>query len=167
MKEEKNLLDLELRLLIARHGKTRVSEALLAIGDVDVASIDAGVKAYEDKTRKNRLRSRPRKTMDEMVRDAHPKGIEAQRLIEKLGRAYESKEFLPELREVSRFLESRGNSARAFRSRADALPAVLRALALCDVGELQTLHDKRRGHGSDLGIITDQILGPVTSRTRV
>lgn len=163
-----SLLDLELRLLIARHGKTRVSEALSAISDVDVASIDAGVKAYEGKTRKNKQRSRPGKTMDEMIRDAHPKGLEAQRLIEKLGRAYENKEFLPELREVSRFLESRGSSARAFRSRADALPAVLRALALCEVGELQTLHDGRRGHGSDLGIITDQILGPAAaSRTRV
>ncbi len=159
MNEEGTLLDLELRLLIARHGKTRISEALSAIGEVDVALIDSGIKAYEDRARRNRQRRRPTKTMAEMIRDAHPKDFEAQRLIEKLGYAYESKEFLPELREVRRFLESRVGSTAAFRSRADALPAVLRALALCELDELQTLHDKRRTHGSDLGIITDQILG--------
>ena len=161
MNEEKTILDLELRLLIARHGKARVSEALSAIGDVDVAVIGAGIRAYEDKTRKNKSRTRPRKTMTEMVREAHPNSLEAYRLVEKLGCAYENKEFLPELREVNHFLETQGNRARTFRSRADALPSVLRVLARCELDKLQTFHNKRRDHVSDLGIITDQILGSV------
>ena len=160
MNEDETLLDLELRLLIARHGRTRVSEALSAIGDVDVGGINTGIKAYEHKAERNRAHRRPRKTMAEMVRDAHPKSFEARSLLEELGRAYDSKEFLPELREVKRFLESRGSSATTFRSRADALPTVLRVLALCALDELQALHNKRRDRGSDLGIITEQILGP-------
>ena len=168
MNEDETLLDLELRLLIARHGRTRVSEALSAIGDVDVAGINTGIKAYEHKAERNRAQRRPRKTMAEMVRDAHPKSFEARSLLEELGRAYEGKEFLPELREVRRFLESRGSSATTFRSRADALPTVLRVLALCALDELQALHNKRRDRGSDLGIITAQILGPANqSGTRV
>lgn len=166
MNEDRTLLGLELRLLIARHGKRQVSEALSAIGDVDVARVEEGIRAYEN--RKSRPRNRPGKTLAELVRDAHPKSVEAHRLIEKLGRAYENREFLASLREAGRFLESRGNPVRAFRSRADALPAVLRALALCDLEELQTLYDRRRDHRSDLGIITDQILGPANdSDTRV
>ena len=161
MNEDKTLLDLELRLLIARHGKTQVSEALSAIGDIDVAVINHGIKAYEDKARRSKAQRRPRKTMAEMVRDAHPTSLDAGRLIEKLALAYENKEFLPELREVKRFLESRRVSVTTFRSRVDALPTVLRVLARCNLDELQTLQKKCRPHESDLGIITDQILGRV------
>lgn len=159
MSRNETLLDLELRLLIARHGKTRVSEVLSAIGDVDLAVIDSGIKAYEEKAKRNKTQRRRRKSIEQMVRNANPESLDAERLIAKLARAYEDREFLPALREAKYFLESRGVPVAKFRSRADALPAVLRVLAQTRLDDLQVLDENRRVHGSDLGIITDQILG--------
>lgn len=159
MSRNETLLDLELRLLIARHGKTRVSEVLSAIGDVDLTVIDTGIKDYEEKAKRNKTQRRPRKSIEEMVQNANPDSLDAKRLIEKLARAYENKEFLPELREVKHFLESRRIPVAKFRSRADALPTVLRVLAQYELDDLQVLDENRRVRGSDLGIITDQILG--------
>ena len=163
MSRNKALLDLELRLLIARHGRTEVSEALSAIGEVNLAMIDSGIRTYEEKAGKTRPHRRPRKNLDELVRDAGPDNPDSERLIGKLARAYQNKEFLPELRDVKRFLESRHVQAARYRSRATALPAVLSVLAGYEPDELRELDEGRwvRGTGSDLGIITDQILGHV------
>ena len=159
MSQAKTLLDLELRLLIAQHGKTRVRKALSAIGDVDLTEIDIGIKAYEDKAKKKNTQRRSRKSIEELIQDANPDNPEAKRLIEKLAHAYEYKAFLPELRDVKRFLESRDFPVAQFRSRADALPIILHLLAQSTLDDLQTLDEKKRSRGSDLGIITDQILG--------
>lgn len=159
MSRNETLLDLEIRLLVARHGKARVSKVLSAIGDVDLTVIDSGIKAYEDKSKRNKTQRRRRKSIEEMVRNANPDSLDAERLIAKLARAYEDKELLPAFREVKYFLESRGVPATKFRSRADALPAVLRVLAQTRLDDLQVLDESRQVHGSDLGIITDQILG--------
>ena len=159
MNQNKDLLGLELRLLIARHGKARINEALSSMEDVGLATLDADVKAYEGKTRRSRARSRSRKSIDDLIQDANPENPDAERYIRKLAHAYEDRQFLPEFREVKRFLESRRKSAVKFRSRADALPAVIQVLAQTELDELATLDERRRSRGGDLGIIANQILG--------
>lgn len=159
MNQDKDLLGLELRLLIARHGKARINEALSSMEDVDLATLDADVKAYKGRTRKNRARPRPRKSIDEMIQETNPKNPDAEHLVRKLALAYEDRRFLPELREVKRFLESRRTSAAKFRSRADALPAVIKALAQTESDELAMLDERKGTRGGDLGIIANQILG--------
>ena len=166
MSRNETLLDLELRLLIARHGKRRVSEVLSAIGEVDLTAIDSGIKAYEEKSKRDKTQRRRRRSIEEMVRNANPDSVDAERLIEKLARAYENKEFLPELREVKHFLEARRVPVVKFRSRADALPTVLRVLAQYRLDDLQVLDENRRVHRSDLGIITEQILGQGNDSSR-
>ena len=160
MNQDKALLGLELRLLIARHGKARVSEVLSSIEDVDLPALDSDVKTYEEgRPRRRTARPRPRKSVDEMIREANPENPDAERLVRKLALAYEDKRFLPGLREVKRFLESRRISAEKFRSRADALPAVIRVLARADPDELAALDERNDARGGDLGIIARQILG--------
>lgn len=159
MSQTKTLLDLELRLLIAQHGKTRVSKALSAIGEVDLTEINVEIKAYEDKAKRKNTQRRSRKSIEEMVQDANPDSFHAKHLIEQLARRFENKEFLPEFREVKRFLESRRVPVAKFRSRAEALPTVIRLLAQSTIDDLQALDEKKQSLGSDLGIITDQILG--------
>ena len=159
MNQDKDLLGLELRLLIARHGKARINEALSSMEDVNLATLDADVKAYEGRTRRNKVRPRPRKSIDEMIQEANPENSDAEYLIRKLVRAYEDRRFLPELREIKRFLESRRTSAVKFRSRTDALPAVIKALAQAEPDELATLDERKGTRGGDLGIIANQILG--------
>ena len=161
MSRDTTLLDLELRLLIVRHGKAQVSEALSAIDEVDLDAIDSGIKVYEDEdnTWKNKPQRRPRKSIEEMMRDVKPDSLDAERLIRKLVIAYENKEFLPQFRDVRRFLESRRIQVEKFRSRAAALPVVLSVLAELQTDHLQELDANRLVGESDLGIISDQILG--------
>lgn len=160
MNPDKALLGLELRLLIARHGKPRVSEVLSSIEEFDLATLDSEVKAYEEgRSRRRRAQPRPRKSVDDMIREASPENDDAERLIQKLALEYQDRRFLPGLRDVQHFLESRRTSAEKFRSRADALPAVIRVLAKADPGELAELDERNEAHGGDLGIIAAQILG--------
>ena len=98
-----------------------------------------------------------------MVQDSNPNGAAAQRYMERLAHAYQDRQFLPELRAVKRFLESRGVPAEKLRSRSDALSTVLRALAECELDELKALNERKGMSGSDLGMITDQILGNTSS----
>lgn len=158
MTRNRTLLNLELRLLVARHGKVEIAKALSTIGDVDLAVVDDSLKDYERKRGKKGARRTRRKSIEEMVRDANPRPT-ARGLVEKLARAYDERDFLPELRDVRRFLESRRVSVEPLRSRSDALPKVLRVLAEHDLEELAALDKGRAAGGSDLGVITDQILG--------
>ena len=98
-----------------------------------------------------------------MVQDSNPNGAAAKRYMERLAHAYQDKEFLPELRAVKRFLQSRGVQAEKLRSRSDALSTVLRVLAECELEELQALNEKKEMRESDLGMLTDQILGTTKS----
>ena len=158
MSRNTSLLDLELRLLVVRHGKAQVSEALSAIDEVDLGNIDSRLKVYENNTRKSKSQLQPRKSIEEMIRDLKPDSLDAERLIRRLAQAYENKEFLPEFRNVRRFLESRRIPV-SIRSRAAAFPVVLSALVKLKTHELKELDERRVVSGSDLGIITDQILG--------
>lgn len=159
MNQNQRLLDLELRLLVARYGKTKVAKALSEIGSADLTTIEAGVKDYENGSKRSKAQRRTKKSIEEMVREVNPANPDIAHLLEKLARAYENKEFLPELREVKRFLEYRDIPSLKIRSRRDALPIVLQALAPCSIDELRKLDEERRSSRSDLGIITDQILG--------
>lgn len=159
MSQDNTLLDLELRLLVARHGKARVSEALSAIVDVDLAAIDAGIKEYGDASKRSKAPRRPGKSVEDMLRNLNGNDPETRPFIEKLARAYGNREFLPELRDVRYFLQARRIPAERFRSRTDAFPVLLHVLAECRLDELQALDEERRTRRSDLGIIADQILG--------
>ena len=159
MNQDKDLLGLELRLLIARHGKARINEALSSMEDIGLTTLDADVRAYEGRTRRSKARPRSRKSIDDMIREANLENPNAEHFIRKLALAYEDRQFLPELREVKRFLESRLTSAAKFRSRADALPAVIKVLAQTEPDELATLVERKGTRGGDLGIIANQILG--------
>ena len=185
MNQDEALLHLELRLLVARYGKGRVAKTLSEMGfanrastevvryrksgnvwilseieSVDFTAIETGISAYEDRSKRNKANRKPnKKSIEELVREVSPPNPEVAFLLEKFARAYEKNEFLTELREVRRFLASRGRPISRIQSRKTALPIVLRVLADCSIDELREFDTEKRGGRSDLGIITDQILG--------
>ncbi len=160
MNQNQTLLDLELRLLIARYGKKKITKALSEIGGTDLPAIKAGIEGYEDGAKRSKAQRRTEKSIEEMVREANPVNPDITHLLEKLVRAYKNKEFLPALQTVRQFLEDRDIPiSKKIRSRRDALPIVIQALASCSIDELRELDERKRGGRSDLGIITDQILG--------
>ena len=184
MNQSQTLLDLELRLLVTRHGKDRVAKALskieggeyaasevrrytrwgnewvLATGEeVGRPSIEAEVRAYEDSAKRSRAKRQLKVSIEDMVREVGPSNSEVARLLSRLARAYEKRVFLPDLQEIRRFLTTRGEPTTGVLSRRSLLPTVLQVLAQCSLDELKAFEVDKRPGRSDLGIITDQILG--------
>lgn len=158
MARDKALLHLELRLLVARYGSAEVAGALSTIEGVDIAALDSDIRGYAKKKAKTRARRHHEKSVEDLVILTNPPPA-VRDLVEKLAHAFRKREFLPQLRHVRRFLESRRIAVSKFRSRSDALPTLLRVLSEQDADELTALYEGRAGSDSDLGIITDQILG--------
>ena len=184
MNQSQTLLDLELRLLVARHGKDRVAKTLSKIEGGERAasevrrytrrgnewvlttsenvrrpSIEAEVSAYEDSAKRNRAKRQLKVSIEDMVREVGPSNSEVARLLSRLARAYEKRVFLPDLQEIRRFLASRGKPTTRVLSRRSLLPTVLQVLAQCSMDELKAFDADKRPGRSDLGIITDEILG--------
>ena len=155
------LLELELRILMARHGRKKVLDALSRIKQTTVAALASDVKAFEDTTAINSRPGRrwPRKSVREIVRDLNLMNDEVGSLVEKLGIAYESRAFLPVLRDVKTFLEKKGVPAGEIRSRTEALPILLATLSRLSTEELRSIDIERLDTRSDLAIIADHVLG--------
>jgi hypothetical protein len=66
----------------------------------------------------------------------HPESAE---LLRRLHIRWENRTFLPELRDVKRFLEEHDRPISGLKSRAETLPKVLRLLAELGVSELEAL----------------------------
>ena len=155
------LLDLELRILVARYGRREVLDALSRIKQTSAATLDSDVKAFEEATGRNRrpVRRGPRRSVEEIVRGLNPVNDEAGKLVEKLGIAYETRAFLPVLRDVKAFLERKGVPAVRIRSRAEALPTILDTLSRLSTEELRSIDRERLDTRGDLAIIADHVLG--------
>ena len=166
MKPDRSYLDLHLRVLTAQYGKRRVSEALSAIGDVDAGAVRneirdmaGGAAACPKKANgAKKARRRPEKNAAEVVREAELNDPDAKDVVERLACAYEDKRFLPGLRDVKEFLESKSVPYAGLRSRPAALPAVVDALARCSLDELHSLDRTAANRGGEMGIIADYLL---------
>jgi hypothetical protein len=151
------ILQLEIRLIIARYGKRRVLEEIAVIEDVDMVAIERDIEQIEARVKKKKQRKK--KSISELIEDA---GLndDVRVIVEKLAYRYDAKEFLPQLRDVKRFLETSDIPAGKIRSRLGALPKVIVVLARKSTAELEKLVvELQTSERGDLGIITDHILG--------
>ncbi len=156
-------LRMRVQLLVAFNGRQRVLEELASVEAVDVASLEREIEAIRSRvvpkgaaTRKPRRR----KTALELTKDVAVND-DIRAIVGHLARAYDEKEFLPDLWRVRQFLESRGVPADRIRSRGDAGRKVVGVLAKLSPGELDALGVELKDNRSDLSILTDHILGPI------
>lgn len=154
------LLELELRLLIARYGRAKVLKALSRIGKTDLKTIEAAVQDYEKSVAKKERRRKDVQATAEFLESCETSTPEARRLLEGLVRAFEDREFLPELRDARHFLQRHGVRAAQFRSRQAAFPVVLRTLSERTEAELASIDEERRDARGPMTIISDHLLGP-------
>lgn len=156
---QNTILNLQVRLLIAQYGKRQVLQSFADNEGVSPEEIEHEIELIEVNAK--RKKQRPKKSLAERLQDVHLSDPVAKLALDKLAHRYDAKEFLPDLRNVKRYLESQGVPTEKLRSRLDALPKVINVLASQPVDQLQKLLEEsltsRRG---DLGMITDQILGP-------
>lgn len=156
------LLELEVRLLMLRYGRRPVLDALATISEQSVEQLEQQLKAMEDGVRSKRKRpSKP--TLMEVAMVESEGRPEIANLLRVIATKFENRAFLPNLRDVERFLyriEQPRSSRRAFKSRTAAGLALIRALAKLPQEEVHRLADTAPSAGeSDYSILSRAIMG--------
>jgi hypothetical protein len=152
------LLQLELRLLVLRHGRRAVLDALATSESQSVEELESEISALEGR----KTARKPKVvTTESVIAKAFAHRPEAIPVVETLVRKYENKTFLPHLREVQRFIDRVGGPRGRLKSRSTALNHVIKALAKMSSEELSQVTDGAETHGeSDYEILAREIMGP-------
>lgn len=162
------VLNRQVRSLLARYGRRQVLDAIAA---ADAARVSGNLPTAETEPTRTtaaarRRTTRRRKTATEVV-EAAKVDSEIRPVVERIAAAYESRQILPELWRVRKFLASEGVDPDRVRSRADALPKLIAVLAGHPRERLEYLLNGWREHveRGDLAILADAILGPAKTAT--
>lgn len=161
----RELLDIEVSLLLLRHGK----EALLSSIARRIQLSDEALRQEFDALLRIKITPPPQKKYvpKRFVLDSLLKGREDKaRYLHQLCARFENRTFLPELKDVKRFLDKHGQSTSNAKSRILAQASLFRVLADLEVSELMKLSAEPPvgSQASSLGLISDEILGRNRSR---
>lgn len=154
---QRDLLPYDLALLIARHGERRVIAELaktLLMPSTQLEDMLAKTESLVSKASQKKKGKDSVGVLEEICAK-HP---ERAKRLRTLHARYQSKSFLPELKDVKRFLERSGDVG-SLKSRLDATSKVLHRLAEVPLDVLDELASMPEQSGySSLGAISDEIL---------
>lgn len=155
------LLQLELRFLICRHGKQRILAVLARLGDQTVDELEGQIRELEGK---KKVKAPRPSIIDRAISEGkqHPELAESLRA---LAVRFQNRTFLPNLRDVQRFLDQTGLSKEKLKSREAAVPLLMRALTNLTPDGLQQLLAQSTVRGeSDYSLLARAIMGKVDTR---
>jgi hypothetical protein len=149
-------LEIDVRLLLLRHGRKGVLEALARLEGRTIEDLDRELLAAEQKPKKKRQQP----DIEDVVAAECQKRPEISQPLRSLAAAFERRVFLPQLRDVQRFLERLGVSSPKLKSRAAAMPILIRVLSKMGPDELNRLAvtDKPTSD-SDFSLLARAIMG--------
>lgn len=149
-------LEIDVRLLVLRYGRQRVIQALARLGEQTVEELEQQLRTAEQTPKAKR----PKRSILDLVALESRERPDIAEPLRALAVAYENRTFLPNMREVRRFLERVGASERNPRSRAAAAPVLIRTLAGLTGDELLRLGaEERSGGESDYSLLARAIMG--------
>jgi hypothetical protein len=152
-----SFVDYEVALMLAKYGKRTLIDALAQKLQMTPDQLEVVLQSPP----KKRAVSQVRKELSsaDLVNElahVHPKKGD---MLRTLHQRFLNRTFLPNLRDVKRFLERHARPVGALKSRAESVDKVLRLLAELDVEELETLcQAQSEGGYSSLALISDAIL---------
>jgi hypothetical protein len=151
------LLSLELRFLILRYSRRRLIEALAKLGDQTFEDVERELSlALEHKARRSKPKDRP---TSELIAEACRDRPDTRELVTTIVNRFENHSFLPQLRDVTRFLDRAGTSHGKLKSRRASTPKVVEALAARTVDELRQLAAAPSAESeSDFAILAREIM---------
>jgi hypothetical protein len=152
-----NLIDYEIVLLLAKYGEKEVLSAFarnLGLSSNEIESRMQGLKQLKRKTA-TRKRADPSRIIESLVVQ-HPEKADH---LKTLFSRFQSKTFLPELKDVRRFFDRHSTDLAHPKSRVDAVPSLFKLLASLDLPELTSLCQKPEPtEYSSLGLISQEIM---------
>jgi len=153
------ILELEIRLLLVKHGRRKVIETLAHLKSQTIEEIERELSDAEQKPKPKRSPA----TASDLVNSEIQKRPEISEALRRLASSFEARTFLPQLRDVQRFLERIGTPVRKPKSRAAVMPTLIRALARMEPHELDRLVDEGAEGESDFTLLARAIMGPSRS----
>jgi hypothetical protein len=165
MKSEEFLM-LEVSFLLARYDKNSVLRAIASKMDLTESELSDALRLAASKL-VPKVKARPRAaafSMDELA-EANPSKAQ---VLRKLHAKFENRTFLPELKDVKRFLARHNRSVTGIKSRQEAQKVLFSLIAELDGPAMEKMTiaagDDTRDF-SALGIISDEILKPKDRET--
>ena len=149
----------QLRLLFAQFGRRAVLEALAGLTDATPDQIQEEIARLEA-TRYAKSVKRD-KSLDELIGELPIISEEVRDFVRRLGVLFESKQFLPNLRDAEEFLRRNTGVTKKYKNRRESLKAVLKTLSEMEVNELESLVAQNRNASgqSDYAILANQLMG--------
>lgn len=158
------LLELQLELLLLRHGRRAVVEALAGAGGMTPEAVADAIRKVPQRTKK---RSAP-PTVESVIQREVGSRPEHMLVVTRLMVEYENKTFLPQLRDVQRFLERATGTHARLKSRAAAAGQLVKALARMPESELRQLAAAATAPGTnDYELLAHEIMGGASRRKRI
>lgn len=156
----KEYLSLHLSLLLAQHGESSLLEALaplLGSRPEDLHARLADVhKVGHARPKRTAVVAKAGESIERLLA-AYPEKADILRQIQA---RFVARTYLPELKDVRRFLDRHGQPSTSLKKRDEGFPRVARQLVHLTLDELQSvLNEHGPSDYSSLGVISDQILG--------
>jgi hypothetical protein len=152
-----DLLDIDVRLLLVRYGRNKVLQALAHLSEQTVEDLERQLQAIQQKSTKPKRLLPSVKELAEQAAQEHSEIAEPLRT---LAVRFENRTFLPQLRDVQRFLDRAGVAHGKLKSRAAAAPTVIRTLAKLPPDSLAQLLVDKTSADSDYALLARAIMGP-------
>lgn len=153
-----NILELELEILVLKYGRQKVYKAFANIQGKSEVEIYYKVKSLKELKEKRASKKRPKKLPLEIAEEIIS-GSANEEQLNKLAILFQNKQFLPQLKDVRRFLE-RQNINTTVRSRSNSTRSIFETLKHCNKEELdELLIDSKTDEQSSFAKLSDQIIG--------
>lgn len=151
------ILELELSLLLINYGERKVLKSLAKVNGLNNNELETKLKRIHQLEKKplSRKAKDPTKAIEEII-NQHP---QKSKMLKLLYARFQSRSFLPELRDVKRLLNRHFPDSKVLKSRNSSAPKVFTLLATLDEKELEELtQEQDKTNYSSLGIISDEIM---------
>lgn len=156
----RELLELEVALLLVKHGKQSVLQAMALLLRLSAQELETELGKLSDVSyalaAKKRSQGKPF-SLDSILKGREEKADS----LRQLQARFENRTFLPELKDVKRFFERYGKRVPSLKSRSSAQAPLFKLLADLESPTLTKLlaESPTSATFSSLGIISDEILG--------
>jgi hypothetical protein len=152
-----SFVDYEVALMLAKYGKRTLLDALAQKIQMTPEQLEVVLR---DPPKKRAVpHARKEFSSADLLNGLAHDDSDKRGVLRRLHERFLNRTFLPNLRDVKRFLERHGRPVGALKSRAESIGKVLRLLAELDLEELETLCQAQpEGEYSSLALISDAIL---------
>lgn len=151
-----DFLEIDVRVLLARYGRAKVLQVLARLNEQTVEELERQLETIQAKPRPKRTLH----TIADLVGPAARERPEIAEFLRALAVGFENRTFLPQLRDVQRFLQRAGALRGKLKSRAAAVPIVARTLSGLPKETLEQLLADKSSSGSDYELLARAIMGP-------